>query len=152
MFQRPRTSRPESFHQERRYDQQDRSNGNSSITRSINQRFNLKLARTFFVTLFGNIGDREFPDLDEDEQFYSVGSSVSWTPRQWCYFSLNYLRNNVSGDRRDELDSEVATSIKLRYGIWTGGFTYRLRDQNDEQYGDSLWRQEMIFTLTRALW
>jgi len=134
------------------YDQQDRSNGNSSTTRSINQRFNFKFARTFYLTLFGNIGDREFPDFDDDEQFYSVGSSVSWMPRQWCHFSLNYLRNSISGDRRDELDSEVATSIKLRYGIWTGDFTYRLRDQNDKQYGDSLWRQEMIFTLTRHLW
>lgn len=133
-------------------DQQDRSNGNSSTTRSINQRFNLKFARTFLLTLSGKIGDRDFTDLDEEEQFYSVGTSVSWMPKQWCHFSLDYLRNNISGDQRDELDSEVATSVKLRYGIWTGSFTYRLRDQDDEQYGDSLWRQEMIVSLTRHLW
>jgi hypothetical protein len=81
-----------------------------------------------------------------------VGSSVSWRPRNWCLFDLNYQRDHISGDRRDELNSEVGTSVKLRYGVWTGGVTYRLRDQSDDKYDDSLWRQEVIFSITRHLW
>jgi hypothetical protein len=134
------------------YDKQDRSNGNSSVTRSITQRINLRPARNFFLNFSGNIGDRDFPDMDEEERFYSFGTSIGWTPKSWCYFSLIYLRNNISGDRRDELDTEIATTVKLRYGVWTGSVSYRLRDQDWEQNGDSLWRQEVILVLTRHLW
>ena len=134
------------------YDQQDRSNDNSSVTRSITERITLRPASNFFLNLSGNIGDRDFPDLDEDERFYSLGSSIGWTPKSWCNFSLNYLRSSISGDHRDELNSEFATTVNLRYGVWTGSISYRLRDQDDKQNGDSLWRQETIFQVTRHLW
>jgi hypothetical protein len=134
------------------YDTQDRTNGNSSVTRSIIQRINLKLARTFFLTLSGNIGDRDFWELDEKETFYSVGSSLGWMPRWWCYWNLAYLRNTIAGDRQDELDTEFATTVKAIYGLWTASVSYRLRDQDDKENGESLWRQEMIFQVTRRLW
>jgi len=134
------------------YDQQDRSNDNSSVTRSITQRINLRPSSNIFLNLLGNIGERDFPDLDEDERFYSLGSSIGWTPKSWCNFSLNYLCSSISGDLRDELNSEFATTINLRYGVWTGSISYRLRDQDDKQNGDSLWRQETIFQVIRHLW
>ena len=134
------------------YDKQDRSNGNSSVTRSVSERINLRPAKNFFVNFLGNIGDRDFPEMNEKERFYSLGSSIGWTPKSWCNFSLNFLHNNISGDHRDELNTEFATTVKLRYGIWTGSVSYRLRDQEDKQYGNSLWWQEMIFQLTRHLW
>ena len=134
------------------YDQQDRSNDNSSVTRSITQRINLRPASNIFLNLSGNIGDRDFPDLDEDERFYSLGSSIGWTPKSWCNFSLNYLLSSISGDLRDELNSEFATTVNLRYGVWTGIISYRLRDQDDKQNGYSLWRQETIFQIIRHLW
>lgn len=134
------------------YDQQDRSNDNSSVTRSITQRINFRPASNFFLNLSGNIGDRDFPDLDEDERFYSLGSSIGWTPKSWCNFSLNYLRNSISGNLRDELNSEFATTVNLRYRIWTCSLSYRLRDQDDKQNGNSLWRQETIIQVTRHLW
>jgi hypothetical protein len=134
------------------YDNQDRSNGNSCVTISASQRINLQPARNFFLNFLGSIGDRDFRDINEEEKFYSVGASVGWTPRSWFYFSLNYLRNDISGDRRDELDSEFSTTVKLRYGVWTSSISYRLRDQDDKENNDSLWRQEMIITLNRHLW
>jgi len=90
--------------------------------------------------------------LNEEERFYSLGTSIGWTPKSWCNLSLICLRNNISGDHRDELNTEYATTVKLRYGIWTGSVSYRLRDQDDKHYGNSLWRQELIFRLTRHLW
>jgi hypothetical protein len=134
------------------YDKQDRSNGNSSVTRSVTQRINLRPARNFFLNLSGNIGDRDFPELNEEERFYSIGSTIGWTPKSWCNFSLLYLRNSISGDRRDELDTEIATTAKFIYGIWTGSVSYRLRDQDCKQNGNGLWQQEMIIQLTRHLW
>jgi hypothetical protein len=134
------------------YDKQDRSNDNSSVTRSVTQRINLRPARNFFLTFSGNIGDRDFPELDEEERFYSLGTSMGWTPKSWCNFSLICLRNIISGDQRDERNTEFATTVKLIYGIWTGSVSYRLRDQDDQQSGNSLWRQEMIIQLTRHLW
>jgi hypothetical protein len=134
------------------YDNQDRSNDNSSVTRSIAERINLRPARNFFLNLTGNIGDRHFPELDDEERFYSLGTSVGWTPRSWCNFSLIYVRNNISADERDELDTELGAIVKLIYGIWTGTVSYRLRDQDDKENADSLWRQEIIFQLTRHLW
>jgi len=134
------------------YDNQDRTNGNSSITRSITQRINLRPARNYFLNLTGNIGDRDFTDLDEKERFYSFGSRVGWTPKPWCNLSLIYVRNKISGDRRDEIDSEFATTAQLIYGIWTGSVSYRLRDQDDQQNGNRLWRQELIIQFTRHLW
>lgn len=134
------------------YDKQDRSNGNSSVTRSVSQRINLRPAKNFILNLSGNIGDRDFLDMNEEERFYSFGTTIGWTPKSWCNFSLIGLRHSISGDRRDELNTEFATTVKLRYGIWTGSVSYRLRDQEDKQYGNSLWRQEMIFQLTRRLW
>jgi hypothetical protein len=134
------------------YDNQDRTNDNSMITRSVTQRINLRPARNFFLNLSGDIGDRDFPDLNEKERFYSIGSSVGWTPKSWCNVSLICLRSIISGDQRDEEDTEIATTAKLIYGIWTGSISYRLRDQDDKQNGNSLWRQEMIIQLTRHLW
>ena len=134
------------------YDNQDRTNDNSSVTRSVTQRINLRPARNLFLNFSGNIGDRDFPDLDEKERFYSLGASMGWTPKSWCNLSLICVRNKISGDRRDELDTEIATTVKLIYGIWTGSFSYRLRDQDDQQNGNSLWRKEMIVQLTRHLW
>jgi hypothetical protein len=81
-----------------------------------------------------------------------MGSSIGWTPKSWCNFSLIYLRNKISGDLRDQLNTEFATTAKLIYGIWTGSVSYRLRDQDDNQNGDSLWRQEIIIQITRHLW
>ncbi len=134
------------------YDNQDRSNGNSSVTKSVTQRVNLRPARNYFLNFSGSVGDRDFPDLNKNEKFYSVGTSMGWTPKSWCNFSLIGVCNNISGDRRDEVDTEVAATVKLIYGIWTGSVSYRLRDQDDKQNGDSLWRQEVIFYLTRHVW
>jgi hypothetical protein len=134
------------------YDKQDRSNDNSSVTRRVSERINLRPARNLFINLTGNIGDRHFPDLDEEERFYSLGTSVGWTPRSWCNFSLIYARNNISTDRREQLDTELGATAKLIYGIWTGSVSYRLRDQDDKQNADRLWRQELIVQLTRHLW
>jgi len=134
------------------YDNQDRTNGNSSVTRSVTQRINFRPARNYFLNLTGNIGDRDFTDLNEKERFYSFGSRVGWTPKPWCNLSLIYVRNKISGDQRDEIDSEFATTAQLIYGIWTGTVSYRLRDQDDQQNGNSLWRQELIVQFTRHLW
>jgi hypothetical protein len=134
------------------YDKQDRSNDNSSVTRSVTQRIDLRPARALFLNFSGNIGDRDFPELDEEERFYLLGTSMGWTPESWCNFSLNCVRNNISGDQRDERNTEIATTVKLIYGIWTGSVSYRLRDQDDDQNGNSLWRQEMIIQFTRHLW
>jgi len=134
------------------YDNQDRTNGNSSVTRSITERIHFRPARNYFLNLTGNIGDRDFPDSDETERFYSFGTRVGWTPKTWCNLSLIYVYNRITGDRRDELDSEFATTAQWVYGIWTGSVSYRLRDQDDQQYGNRLWRQEFIIQITRHLW
>jgi hypothetical protein len=134
------------------YDNQDRTNGNSSITRSVTERIHFRPARNYFFNLTGNIGDREFPDSDETERFYSVGTRMGWTPKTWCNLSLIYVRNRINGDQRDELVSEFATTAQWVYGIWTGSVSYRLRDQDDKQNGNSLWRQEFIIKITRHLW
>jgi hypothetical protein len=134
------------------YDNRDRSNGNSSVTRSITERINLRPARNLFLNFTGSIGDRSFPDLNEKEKFYSVGTSMGWTPKPWCNFSLIGVYNDISGDRRDESTTEIGSTVKLIYGIWTGSVGYTLRDQQDQQYGNSLWRQQIIFRLTRHLW
>ena len=134
------------------YDRQDRSNDNSSVTRSITERITLRLARNFSLNLSGDIGDRDFPDINEEERFYSLGTTIGWTPKSWCNFSLIGLHNSISGDHRDELDKEFATTVTLRYGVWTCSLAYSLRDQDIKMYGNSLWRQEVIFQLTRHLW
>ena len=134
------------------YDQQDRSNDDSSITRRITQRINFRPAGNFFLTLSGGIGDRDFTDLNEKEKFYSLGTSVGWTPQSWCNFNLIYQRNDISGDLRDELDTEMAAVAKVIYGIWTGSLAYRLRDQDDQHNGNSLRRHEVIVRFTRHLW
>jgi hypothetical protein len=134
------------------YDQQDRSNDASSLTRRVSQRFNFRPAKNFFLTLLGDIGDRDFTDLDEEEKFYSMGTRLGWTPLSWCNLNLNYQRKSVSGDRRDELDTEMAATAKVIYGIWTGSLSYRLRDQDDQRNANSLRRQEVIVQITRRLW
>jgi hypothetical protein len=134
------------------YDKRDRSNGNSSVTRSITERINLRPGRNWFLNFTGSIGDRTFSDLNEKEKFYSVGTSMGWTPKPWCNFSLIGVYNDVSGDRRDESTTEIGATVKLIYGVWTGSVAYIMRDQQDQQYGSSLWRQEIIFRITRHLW
>jgi hypothetical protein len=134
------------------YDKQDRSNHNSSITRSVTQRINFRPAPNYFLNLSGNIGDRDYTDLDEEESFYSLGTSLGWTPKPWCNFNLLCVHDTISGDQRDERSTEFATTATLIYGIWTGSVSYRLRDQDDKQNGNSLFRQEMIIQITRRLW
>jgi hypothetical protein len=77
---------------------------------------------------------------------------MGWTPKPWCNFSLIGVYNDVSGDRRDESTTEIGATVKLIYGVWTGSAAYILRDQQNQQYGTSLWRQEVIFKITRHLW
>jgi hypothetical protein len=134
------------------YNQQDRTNNNSSTTRSITQRINFRPARNYSVNLTGNIGDRDFTDLNETEKFYSFGTRIGWTPGSWCNLSLNYMHNKISSDRRDELDSELAATAQLRYGAWTGSISYRLRNQDDDKNENSLWRQEAVIKITRRFW
>jgi hypothetical protein len=134
------------------YDREDRSNDDSSVTRSVTERINLSPASNILLNFSGNLGDRDFPDLDEEERFYSFGGSMGWTPQPWCNLSLICVRNVISGDRCDQRETQIATTAKVIYGIWTGSITYRLRDQDDQQNGNSLWRQEMIIQLTRHLW
>ena len=133
-------------------DRQDRSNDASSVTRRISQRFNFRPARNFFLTLLGDLGDRDFTDLDEEEDFYSLGGSLGWTPLTWCNLDLSYQRRSISGDRRDELDTEMAATAKAIYGIWTGSLAYRLRDQDDQENANSLQRQEVVVQISRRLW
>ena len=134
------------------FDQQDRANDASSLTRRATQRFHFRPVRNLFLTLLGDIGKREFTDLDEEEEFYSMGGSLGWTPESWCNFNLIYQRNSISGDQRDELDTEMAATARAIYGIWTGSISYRLRDQDDQRNANSLWRQEVIAQITRRLW
>jgi len=134
------------------YDKQDRTNGNASITRSVRQLINLNLSRNCYLSFSGDIGDRNFPDINKEESFYSIGTSIGWTPKWWCSFSLIFLRNNISGDQQDMLYNEISPNVKLMYGVWSGTVTYRLKDQEDNQTGDSLWRQEVFVTINRRLW
>jgi hypothetical protein len=134
------------------YDWQDRSNDDSSITRRATQRLHFRPAGNFFLTLSAEIGDRDFTDLDQKEDFYSLGTSIGWTPRSWCNYNLIYQRDDISGDLRDELDTQMAAVAKFIYGIWTSSLAYRLRDQDDQQNGNSLRRQEFIVQVTRHLW
>jgi hypothetical protein len=131
------------------YNQQDRTNSNSSTTRSVTQRINFRPARNYFINLTGNIGDRDFRDLNRTEKFYSFGTRIGWTPASWCNLSLNYVRSKISSDPRDELDTELSTAAQLIYGAWSGSISYRLRDQDDKQNENSLWRQEAIIQVTR---
>lgn len=134
------------------YDQQNRSNDNSSVTRRIDQRINLRPVRTILFNFTGNIGDRRFTDIDERERFYSLGGTLRWTPLSWCDVNGVYLYNHTSSDRKEEFDTQIASTIKLTYGIWTGSATFRLRDQNDRQNGNRLQRQEVMVVLRRSLW
>ena len=131
------------------YNQQDRTNSNSITTRSVTQRINFMPSRNYFVNLTGNIGERDFTDLNETERFYSFGTRIGWTPRSWCNLSLTYVRNNISSDQRKELQTEFATTARWIYGLWIGSISYRLRDQDDKQNGNSLWRREAIILITR---
>jgi hypothetical protein len=134
------------------YDRRDRSNDNSSTTRSVNQLVYLRVARTFSFNFSGEIGDRDYTDLNEKERFYTLGATAAWTPRWWCHLSLVCLRNRISGDRQDMLYSEVTPTVKLFYGVWNATISYRLRDQKDYLSDDSLWRQELFFIISRRLW
>jgi hypothetical protein len=134
------------------YDWQNRSNDDSSVTRSATERINLSPASNIILNFSGKIGDTDYSDLDETERFYSLGASMGWTPRPWCNLSLVCARDVIAGDRRDERDTLIATTARMMYGIWSCSVTYRLRDQDDDQNGNSLWRQEMIIELTRHLW
>jgi len=134
------------------YDRQDRSYGNGSTTRSIRQLINIQISRSFFFNFSGDIGDRDFQDINKKERFYSLGTSIGWTPRWWCHFDLLLKRDSISGDQQDMRYTEISPILRLVYGVWTGIVSYRLRDQEDHQTGDSLWRQEVSVTVNRRLW
>lgn len=134
------------------YDKQNRSNGNSCTTKSVSQRIYFRPALNFYFNFSGDLGNRDFTDIDATERFYTVGASAGWTPKYWCDCSLVCLRNKISGDQQDVLYTEVGPTIKLVYGVWTGTISYRLRDQNDRQNHNSLWRQEVYLGINRRLW
>lgn len=134
------------------YENQNRSNGNSSVTKSVRQLINLRPFRNFYFNFSGDYGQRDFTDTDEEETFYTLGTDIGWTPKWWCNFSLICLWNKISGDRQDMLNSEIGPTVRLAYGVWTGTISYRLSDQKDEENGDSLWRQRLYFAINRSLW
>lgn len=134
------------------YEDQNRSNGNSSVTKSVRQLINLRPLRNFHFNFSGDYGQRDFTDTDEKETFFTLGTDMGWTPVWWCNVSLICLRNKISGDRQDMLNSEIGPTIRLAYGVWTGSISYRLTDQKDDENGDSLWRQRIYFAVNRSLW
>lgn len=134
------------------YENQNRSNGNSSVTKSVRQLINLRPFRNFYFNFSGDYGQRDFTDTDEEETFYTLGTDIGWAPKWWCNFSLICLWNKISGDRQDMLNSEIGPTVRLAYGVWTGTISYRLSDQKDEENGDSLWRQRLYFAINRSLW
>ncbi len=133
-------------------ERQDRSNGNSSVTRSVRELINLRPVRNVSFNLSGDCGRRDFTDTGEMETFYTFGTDIGWTPKWWCHFSLICLRNGISGDRQDMLYWEIAPNVRLTYGVWTGIIAYQLKDQEDHENGDGLWRQRIYFGISRSLW
>ncbi len=134
------------------YEDQDRSNGNSIITRSVRQLINFRPLRNFYFNFSGDYGNRDFPDIDESEDFYSLGTNIGWTPRWWCTFSMVGLWDRVSGDHQDMVYTEIAPTVQLAYGVWTGTLSYRLGNQEDKKNGDSYRQQRIYLGITRSLW
>jgi hypothetical protein len=134
------------------YHEQDRESRTSTVTRSIRQFFRFHPFRDFHVTVNGDLGQREFTDINEDETFYTVGANVGWVPRWWCDVSLIGLRNSISGDRLDMTFTEIAPRVRLRYGVWTGTISYWLKYQEDEENDNSLWQQRVYVAINRSLW
>lgn len=134
------------------YQDFDRSNGNSTITRSVRQLFNFRPFRDFSFNFSGKYGDREFPDTGDEETFYTLGAELGWAPKRWCNINLVFLQDRIRGDRQDMLYSEIAPSVKLTYGVWTGTIAYRLTEQEDHENDNSLWRQRIYFAVKRSMW
>lgn len=134
------------------YQKQDRNNGNSMDTRSLEQLFNFRPVQNLFVNVTGGVGTRTYIESDVDEHFYSLGTSIGWTPKWWCHLSLNGIRNSTYNSGKEALDYQIAAKVRLTYGLWTASVVYRLRDQNDPGMDYGLWRQEALVTLSRRLW
>jgi hypothetical protein len=134
------------------YEIQDRENGNSNETRSVSEQVNFRPFRYVSLNFSGRYGNREFTDTNEDETFYTLGTDMSWAPTWWCTFSLVCIRNKIFGDLEDMLDKEINPTVQFTYGVWTASIVYKLMDQEDRDYGDSLWQQRIYFSVNRALW
>ena len=134
------------------FEKQDRRSGNSSVTKSVSELINFRPFKSLSFNFSGHYGKREYTDTNKKETFYTLGADIGWTPKWWCTFSLICQKNKISGDQLDMLYTGISPTVKLTYGVWTGTLSYRLRDQEDEQNGDSLWRQEVFFTINRRLW
>jgi hypothetical protein len=134
------------------FEKQDRRNGNSTQTTSVNELVNLRALRSLSFNLSGRYGNREYTDTNEKETFYTLGMDAGWTPRWWYTFNLICLWNKISGDRQDMAYSQIYPKIGFRYGVWTATLAYRLTDQEDRDYEDSLWRQKAYFMVNRELW
>jgi hypothetical protein len=134
------------------YEKQDRKNGNSFVTKSVGELIKFRMFRSLYLNFSGNYGRRNFTDLQEDETFYTIGTDIGWTPKWWCTLSLISQRSIISGDLQDMVYSEISPKIRLSYGVWTASLAYRVSDQEDRDFDNSLYRNRIYCIVNRALW
>lgn len=134
------------------YEDQDRKNGNSTVTTSVNELINFRPFKYISLNFSGRVGNRDYTDTDQTEKFYTLGTDIGYSPTWWCTFSIVCIRNKISGDLQDMLNTEVTPTVRLAYGAWTASLCYRLMDQEDKDNSDSLYQQRIYCVVNRALW
>ncbi len=134
------------------YEDQDRENGTSLTTKSMRELIKYRVLDSLSIYISGHYGRREFTDTKEKEKFYTVGTDVGWSPDWWCTFSLISQLGKISGDRQDMRYSEISPKIRLTYGVWTASLAYRMTDQEDRDFDDSLLRNRIYCVVNRSLW
>jgi len=102
--------------------------------------------------LSGNYGETTLKETNSDEKFFGFGSQLQWIWSRWSKISIESSYAKVDGTSNRTVDKAAAARLEWYYGIWSGEFTYRFLNEEDQVSGQSRNRHSAYAAIKRTLY
>ncbi|MFQ5484772.1 MAG: hypothetical protein ACE5DO_05485, partial [Desulfobacterales bacterium] len=134
------------------YEDETRQSGISTTTWRAEEALTFRPTRRIFFRLSGRIGEREFKETNETEDFTGLSANIDWLPVRWCKLSLEGFQDKVSGETEKTEDTGITAELELSYRIWSFRVFYDYVDEKDDIVDYQRRRQSLLIELVRTLW
>ena len=118
----------------------------------LNEKLTFRPARRVVLDFSGYLGNTQFTNSDEQEDFYRVSSKISWSPTYWCRTGFEAYQYNISGNVQNDSNAGVLAFTDLFYGKWTLNLSYRFLEDTYEDRDYQRARQGFMLRISRAFW
>jgi hypothetical protein len=134
------------------YEDNDRLSSPAYTRREIQEALSFRPRLQFGLSLRGYLGQTNYKDHDETDDFYGGIASFDWILNRQSKFRLEGFYDKTTGKFEETENTGLKAGFEFRYRIWTTRLSYQITDQNyissNFQRTEQLARVEFI----RAIW